>query len=105
MAAGAAANGDGAEGGGVTRDERIAAAEDLIRNGVGPGTTLRDALRLVEGLVVEATLDVYGKQVAAASALGCTREHLYDVRKREGLPIRPSGERPIPKFWRERLAQ
>lgn len=87
----------------MTRPERIELAEDLIRNGVGPGMTLREAMRLVQGLIVEATLDVYGKQEAAASALGCTREHIYNVRKREGLHIRPSGERPLPKFWRERL--
>ncbi len=92
----------------MTRPTRIELAEDMVRNGVRPGMTLREALRLIEGLIVEATLEAHGaernhgKQVRAAAALGCTRENVYKIRRRLGLPLRPS-EIPVPADWRERL--
>ena len=88
----------------MTRDDRIAAAEDLIRNGISPEMTLREAMHLVEGLIFEATLELHGGRVAAAArALGCSREGGYLLRRRHGLGIGPSGERPVPEDWRERL--
>lgn len=83
--------------------ERIELVEDLIRNGVGPGMTLRQALEVCERLIVEASTEPGETVVRTAARLGMTREGYYLAKKRLGIPV-PSATKPVPADWRERLA-
>ena len=83
-----------------------ALALDLLLDGVPDGMTLREAMDVLERLVVEATMARHGGRVRdAAQALGVTREGLYRMRQRLGMPVRSGKDRAVPADWRERLAR
>lgn len=88
----------------MTRSARLDLARKLLEDGVPDGMTLREALELCERLLVESTLLECGSMPATAERLGLTREGLWKVRRRVGMPVRqPAGEKPIPDDWRARL--
>lgn len=90
----------------MTRSERLDRARKLLEDGVPDGMTLREALELCERLLVESTLIECGSMPATAERLGLTREGLWKIRKRVGMPrIQAPHEKPIPDDWRERLEE
>lgn len=79
-------------------------ADDLIRDGVPEGMTLREAMAIVERRLVEVSLYRNGgRSTATARELGMSREGLYRLRARLGMPVRQGGPVPVPEDWRERL--
>lgn len=86
----------------------VVLAHDLILDGVPDGMTLREAMDLLERMVIAGTLARHGGRVKqTAAALGITREGLTLARRRLGLPVKPGGRvaRPVPADWRERLTR
>ena len=76
----------------------------LLRDGPPAGMSLRQAMDILERRLVEATLERNrGKTTAAARELGMSREGLYRLRDRLGMPKRQGGPVPVPSDWRERL--
>ncbi len=79
-------------------------ADDLIRDGIPEGMTLREAMAIVERRLVEMSLYRNGgRSTETARELGMSREGLYRLRARLGMPVRQGGPVPVPEDWRERL--
>lgn len=82
----------------------VVLAHDLILDGVPEGMTLREAMAIVERHLVEGALARNGgHSTATARQLGMSREGLYRLRQRLGMPMRQGGPVPVPADWRERL--
>jgi DNA-binding NtrC family response regulator len=76
-----------------------------IQDGVPAGESLASLTDEFQRQVIVATLKREKRCTRAARALGITREWLYKLRKKFGLPIEQADERPIPEDWRERLSK
>lgn len=79
------------------------ALSDALDHGVPEGVSLRELTRAYQKAVLAPTLAKAPSNAAAARSLGISREGLYKVRERLGLPIDAAGEKPIREDWRERL--
>lgn len=71
---------------------------------IGSPFTMEDLVHEYRKRVIEAAMRAEENRPSrAARRLGISRERLFKLRKRYGLPISPSGEREIPADFRERL--
>ena len=64
--------------------------------------TLDSLVRKFQRQVIVERIERETTMKSAAESLGLTREGLWKLRRRLGIPIEPQ-EKPIPDDWRERL--
>lgn len=88
----------------AARPRSVVMPNDLIRDGVPDGMTLREAMSsIARHLVKDALARSGGSTTATARRLGMSREGFYRARRRLGMPVRQGGPVPVPEDWRERL--